>query len=201
MENTNTEIKKTKHALIITAHPSSLGFTHKIAERYKLGLESAGGTAEILDLYKTDLKQPFLTFETPRDIAPDAARTAIQAKISSADELVFIHPLWWLGAPAIMKNFLDQNISAHFAFQYVNGKLVGLLKGKTASVFITCDGSMFLYTLMAQPFRLIWQFAIIGYCGMKTRAFKVLDKKTWRSEGDKEAFLKKVEQIGRSLVK
>lgn len=196
----STEITR-KKALVITAHPSSKGFTHKIAEAYIKGVTQAGGEAELLDLYKTDLKQDFLRFESVREIAPDAARTAIQAKITAADELVFIHPLWWLGPPAILKNFLDQNISARFAFQYVNGKRVGLLKGKSACVFITCDGSMFLYTLLAQPFRITWQLAVILYCGMKNRAFKVLDKKTWRSEADQQKFLTKIEKIGAGLMK
>jgi hypothetical protein len=31
-----------KNTLIITAHPSSLGFTHKIAEEYKKSIEDIG---------------------------------------------------------------------------------------------------------------------------------------------------------------
>ena len=45
------------HVLIITAHPSSKGFTHKIAESFKTGAEASGKTVEILDLYKTDLQK------------------------------------------------------------------------------------------------------------------------------------------------
>jgi putative NADPH-quinone reductase len=120
-----TPAVKAKKALVITAHPSTKGFTHRIAEAYARGVRQAGGEVEILDLYTTDLKQDFLRFELVREIAPDPVRTTIQAKITAADELVFIHPLWWLGPPAIMKNFLDQNISARFAFQYVQGKRVG----------------------------------------------------------------------------
>ena len=196
-----TPATKAKKALVITAHPSTKGFTHRIAEAYARGVRQAGGEVEILDLYTTDLKQDFLRFESVREIAPDPVRTTIQAKITAADELVFIHPLWWLGPPAIMKNFLDQNISARFAFQYVQGKRVGLLKGKTACVFITCDGSLWLYTLLAQPFRITWQLAVIYYCGIKNRAFKVLDKKTWRSDADQQRFLGSIERIGAALMK
>jgi NAD(P)H dehydrogenase (quinone) len=188
-----------KRSLVITAHPSSKGFTHQIAEAYKKGVESVGGSVEILDLYKTDLKQDFLRFESPKEIAPNPARTAIQEKITAADEIVFIHPLWWLGPPAILKNFLDQNISAHFAFRYVNGKLEGLLKGKTSCVFITCDGKRWLYTLMAMPFWSIWKFAVIEYCGMKLRAFKIMDKKTWAPQAKLDAFLRKACEVGKGI--
>ena len=188
-----------KKSLVITANPSSQGFTHQIANAYKKGVESVGGEVEILDLYKTDLKQGFLDFESVRDIPVDSVRTEIQKKITDADEIVFVHPLWWMGPPAILKNFLDQNLSARFAFQYIDGKLHGLLKGKTACIFITCDGSFWLYLLMALPFWSIWKFATIEYCGMKLRSFKVLDKKTWRSQAKLDQFLKKAESIGAKI--
>lgn len=87
-----------KNILIITAHPSSLGFTHKIADAYKMGSEEVGNTVEILDLYKTDLKQDFLKFENPRDMAnPDSVREIMHKKITEANELVFVHPMWWNG--------------------------------------------------------------------------------------------------------
>ena len=60
--------------LIITAHPSSLGFTHKIAEAYKTGAQSIGCEVEILDLYKESVKQSNLFFACPTLIIPQASR-------------------------------------------------------------------------------------------------------------------------------
>ncbi len=185
--------------LIVTAHPSSKGFTHQIAEAYKKGKEAKGDTVEILDLYKTDLKQDFLRFEDIRaDLSkPDSVREQIQQKITSADNIVFVHPMWWVNPPAIMKNFIDVNFSAHFAFKYVNGKPVGLLKGKTASVFITCDGSLWIYRLLAMPFKTIWKYPVLMLCGLKVETFKVFDKKFSRTEEEKQKFLACVEKIAK----
>lgn len=185
------------HTLIVTAHPSSKGFTHRIADAYKKGKEAKGDTVEILDLYKTDLQQGYLNFENIREdlSKPDPVRTAIQEKITKANNIVFIHPLWWLGTPAIMKNFIDVNFSAHFAFKYVAGKPVGLLKGKTAAVFITCDGSKWVYRLLAMPFKIIWKYPILMLCGLSVKAFEVFDKKLFRSEAEQTAFLEKVQKI------
>lgn len=207
-----------KKVLVITAHPSSLGLTHRIAEAYKKGAESAGASVEILDLYKTELKQDFLRFENIRETPTDAAKTAMQQKIADADELVFVHPLWWMGPPAILKNWLDVNFSARFAFRYEKrvgfwskfigffaapftgkAKRIGMLHGKTACVFITCDGSKLLYLMMGLPFWSIWHFAVLYYCGIKTRAFRVLDKKSFRLEGDWGTYLAKVERIGEMI--
>lgn len=196
------------NTLIVTAHPSSKGFTHEIAEAYKKGREAkalAQGIAgessvEILDLYKTDIKQDFLRYEERIDMAnPDPARDAMQAKITAADNIVFIHPMWWVNPPAIMKNFIDVNFAARFAFRYINGSPVGLLKGKTAAVFITCDGPRWLYWLIAMPFRTIWIHGVIQLCGIKVKAFKLFDRKMFRTEDEKKAFLKKVEKIARKI--
>ena len=203
-----------KKALVVTAHPSSKGLTHRIAEAYKRGAEAAGASVEILDLYKAEeqgLGQGFLKYENIRETPTDEIKALMQKKISEADELVFVHPLWWMGPPAIMKNWIDVNLSARFAFRYEarkgfwskcaaplmgEGKRIGMLKGKTGCVFLTCDGPKLLYTLMALPFWSIWHFATLFYCGIKTRSFRFLDKKTFRPEADWEKFLKKVEKVG-----
>jgi len=190
--------------LIVTAHPSSKGFTHQIAETYKKAREAAGHTVEILDLYKTDLKQPFLSFEEPRDMAaPDPVRTAIQEKIRAADDLVFVHPLWWVGLPAIMKNFIDNNIMPHFAYKYVANSLLpipkGLLGPRTATVFITCDGPWWLYAGIAFPFKNIWRFGILRFCGLRIKGIKVLYRKLFATEAKKQAFLKTVERMARKV--
>ena len=192
--------------LIVTAHPSSKGFTHQIADAYKKGRETKGQKlgqpmeVEILDLYKTDIKQDFLRFEATSDMAkPDAAREAMQAKIAAADNIVFVHPMWWVSPPAILKNFIDVNFAAHFAFRYINGKPVGLLKGKTTAVFITCDGPRWLYWLIAMPFRTIWIYGILQYCGLKVKTFKLFDRKMFRTEEEKTSFLVKVQKIAEKI--
>lgn len=188
--------------LIITAHPSSKGFTHQIAAAFKESREKASGkkamaaggtTVEILDLYKTDLKQGFLTFENIREMPADPVRDALQKKILEADELVFIHPMWWLSPPAIMKNFLDNNFGARFAYKYeLGGKRVGLLGPRTARVYITCDGPLWIYILLALPFWSIWSLGILHFCGLKVKSFSVFDKKRLRTEKEMEHYLRKV---------
>lgn len=96
------------HILIITAHPSSHGFTHAIAQTYQSACEKKGYTTEILDLYQTDLKMDFLRFDDQSELKlPNPTREALQAKITAADELVFVFPIWWVNIPAVLKNFFD----------------------------------------------------------------------------------------------
>lgn len=104
--------------LIITAHPSSQGFTHTIASSLFELSTAKGHTVEILDLYATDLKQDFFSYENKKDPRLDSVTLSLQTKIAWADELVFVFPIWWSDMPAIMKNFWDCNFTAGFAFKY-----------------------------------------------------------------------------------
>ncbi len=55
-------------------------------------------------------------------------------KIKWADHLVWIHPVWWGGLPAITKGFIDRVFLPGFAFKYRENSVWWdrLLKGKTA---------------------------------------------------------------------
>ncbi len=182
--------------LIITAHPSSHGFTHAIAQVLKDARVERGGTVEIMDLYKTDLKQEFLKFEEPREMKnPDPVREAIQVKMKEAEELIFIHPIWWLSMPAIMKNFLDHNITSPFAFHYENGKRKPGLCGKRARLYVTCDGSFLLYTMLGLPFIVNWVIGIFTFCGIQTDYFKVIRMMELKADEKKRIkILKKIKK-------
>jgi NAD(P)H dehydrogenase (quinone) len=179
------------NTLIITAHPSSKGFTHEIANTYKENSELEGRQVELIDLYNTDLKQDFLRFENMRDFGKDETTQKIQLKIDWAEELVFIFPVWWTDAPAIMKNFIDCNFTTGFAFKYENGKPIGLLGGKTARIYATSGAPSLVYTLFPISYRLLWGMLRLGFCGINTTSIKVFDKMQTRSEDDKKEILKK----------
>jgi NAD(P)H dehydrogenase (quinone) len=106
--------------LIITANPSSKGFSHKIADTLSKLSSDNNDDVEILNLYTTPLQQPFLTYEDKKEMAKDPVTKKMQEKIMWADELVFVFPIWWGDAPAILKNFIDCNFSAGFAFKYMD---------------------------------------------------------------------------------
>jgi NAD(P)H dehydrogenase (quinone) len=171
------------HTLIITAHPSSHGFTHKIAQSFIKSLShNPQNTHEIIDLYDPEWKQGFLTFENIKDLPQYPIKDKIQAKISTADELVFIHPIWWGSMPAILKNFIDQNFSAGFAYKYTKDGLKKLLLGKTARIFLTCDVPLWKYLLIGLPIMTSWYFPILDYCGLQVKSFTVFDKMRKRHE-------------------
>lgn len=179
--------------LIVTANPSVKAFTHKIAEKLEEVSKAAGQETEILDLYRTELRQDFLAFEDSKEMGRDETTKEIQKKIRWADEIVFVFPIWWGDAPAIMKNFIDCNFGAGFAFQYVNGKPVGLLKGKAARVIATSGAPSFFYKVLLH-IQLLWSLNRIGFCGIEQKSFTVFGGMD-SSDSDKSRYLETVAKL------
>jgi len=127
--------------LIITAHPNPEGFTHKIAKRFIEVSEKCGHDIFLMDLYNDEWKQDYLMLDENNKPVPDAKRDAIQEKITRAEEIVFIFPLRWFDAPAIMKNWFDMNFTSKFAYIYKKDGVgllpYRLLKRKAARVIFT----------------------------------------------------------------
>ncbi len=180
--------------LIISTNPSTLGFTHKIVDTYSELSIANWDTVEIIDLYNTNLKQDFLRFEKVKEMWKDDITKQIQAKITWADELIFVFPIWWWDAPAILKNFIDSNFGAGFAFKYdENGKSIGLLKWKSARIIATSGAPSFFYTFLLH-IPILWNLNRIRFCGIKQKSFTVFgnmdSKKT-----NKDLYLKKLNKL------
>lgn len=164
-----------KNKLIIIAHPRNESLTHSMATAYQEASQKAGDKVEVLDLYRCEHQQPFLTYDDANGISQTKEMNFFQAKITAADEIVLFFPYWWGSMPAILKNFIDWNLSKGFAFEYVNSRPKGLLTGKTMSVFTTTGAPKFIYTLTGANRRLKNTFKdqIINFCGMKMGSFNI----------------------------
>jgi len=158
-----------KNVLIIIAHPRKESLTAAIALKYKELSMEAGNAVELIDLYTCEYQQPFFTFDDANALTQTKEMTYFQDKISKADEIVLFFPYWWGGMPAILKNFIDWNLSKGFAFNYVNSRPNGLLKNKTMSIFTTTGAPKFIYTITGANRRLknMFKEQIINFCGMK----------------------------------
>ncbi|MAZ67160.1 hypothetical protein CL652_00055 [bacterium] len=189
------------NVLIVTAHPASHGFTHKIANRYKQEKEKQGDTVFLMDLYKKKYLQPFLCYEDiKKDCKPGISHKIIQDKILWADEIVFVFPVWWFGPPAILKNFLDQNFTSGFAYKYnKNGVRRELLEGRTARIFATADGSRFVYFLFSIAASVRWRVGVLGFCGIELKSLDLFAEMYKRKgEYTRERMLNRVAERARA---
>jgi NAD(P)H dehydrogenase (quinone) len=112
------------HVYILFAHPGKESFTREVLASFIRGLEEAGHTHELGDLYdmhfRTDMDPSQYERETglrPEAPVPEDV-SAEQEKIGRADALVFIYPVWWSGCPAKLKGWFDRVWTYGYAYTY-----------------------------------------------------------------------------------
>ncbi|MFH1417211.1 MAG: NAD(P)H-dependent oxidoreductase [Planctomycetota bacterium] len=93
-------------------------------DAFTKGLEDAGHSYEIADLYETgfqsEMDEAQYLRETsgkpnlpvPTDVEDE------QAKINRARGLVFIYPVWWSDCPAKLKGWFDRVLTCGYAYVY-----------------------------------------------------------------------------------
>ena len=107
---------------IVYAHPTHDGFTGQVLDAFVAGLDEAGHRHTISDLYAMGFDPVLSAEEYRRESARAADRpvpdevVAEQAKLDAADAWVFIYPVWWTDAPAILKGWFDRVWTVGYAY-------------------------------------------------------------------------------------
>ncbi len=158
-----------KKILIINGHPNAESFCFGIADAYKRGALCVG--AELKEITIRELTfNPNLSFGYWKrtELEPDLLEA--WEKIKWADHLVWVHPVWWGGLPAITKGFIDRLFLPGFAFQYRKNSVWWdkLLTGKTAHIITTLDQPGWYYWLVfGRPSVNQLKKTVLGFCGIK----------------------------------
>jgi NAD(P)H dehydrogenase (quinone) len=107
---------------IVYAHPGEDSFTRHVRDRFIAGLESAGHSYILSDLYKmnfrTDMNEAeyFREARYRRDLPVPPDVRAEQEKINAGDAIVFIYPVFWSDAPAKLTGWFDRVWTYGFAY-------------------------------------------------------------------------------------
>ena len=110
------------NVFIVYCHPSEDSFTREVRDSFIAGLESAGNSYILSDLYKmnfiTDMsedeykREAYYRLDLP---APGDVR-AEHEKINASDAIVFIYPVFWSEAPAKLTGWFDRVWTYGFAY-------------------------------------------------------------------------------------
>ncbi len=158
-----------KKIAIINGHPNKNSFNFGIAEAYKAGAAESG--AEVREIIIRDLNfNPNLQFgyQKRMELEPDLLKA--WEIIQWADHMVWVHPVWWGGLPALMKGFIDRLFLPGMAYQFRKNSVWWdkLLKGKTAHILTTLDQPGWYYRLFfGRPSVNQLRKSVLEYCGVK----------------------------------
>jgi len=185
--------------LIINGHPYPGSFNYALAAAYKKGALESG--AELEEICVADLQfDPNLQFgfHMRKELEPDLQEA--WQKILRADHLVWVHPVWWGGLPAITKGFVDRLFLPGLAFRYRENSAFWdkLLKGKTARILTTLDQPGWYYRLaFGRPSVNQLRRSILEFCGIKPVKVTYFGIIRNSKEEQREKWLRKAYALGR----
>ncbi|MCJ8154109.1 NAD(P)H-dependent oxidoreductase [Chryseobacterium sp. SSA4.19] len=187
-----------KKILIINGHPNKASFNFGIAEAYKKGAVESG--AEVKEIIIAELNfNPNLQFGYQKIMELEPDLTEAWEKIIWADHLVWVHPVWWGGLPAITKGFVDRLFLPGRAFKYRENSVWWdkLLKGRTAHIITTLDQPGLYYRLMfGRPSVNQLKKSVLQFCGIKPVKVTYIGIIKTSNDHQRKVWLEKVRSAG-----
>ena len=158
-----------KNILIINGHPNKDSFCYALATAYHDAAVQTGASVTTLNIAELNF-DPNLQYGYTKRMELEPDLLASLEKIKHADHLVWVHPVWWGGFPAIMKGFIDRLFLPGLTYKYRENSLWWdkLLIGKTARIITTIDQPAWYYRwVYGNPSINQLKKSTLEFCGIK----------------------------------
>lgn len=188
-----------KKIVIINGHPNADSFNFALVKAYIDGAKQSGAEIRAITIANLDFN-PNLQFGYSKrmDLEPDLLEA--WEMILWADHLVWVHPVWWGGLPAITKGFIDRLFLPGMAFKYRPDSvfLDRLLKGKTAHIITTMDQPGWYYHLVyGRPSVNQLKKSTLQFCGVSPVKVTYIGIVKTSDEKLRKTWIEKVTKLGK----
>ncbi len=186
--------------LVINGNPKSDSFCRKLAERYCEGIGNEAERKSVIHLGDIQF-DPILRdgYFGKQEIEPGFRE--VKELFCDADHIVFVYPNWWGVMPALLKGFLDRLLVPGVAFTFDNGMPVKLMAEKSASLLITMDVPVSVYTdVYASRGTEIMRHNILDFCGIEVKEVHYLGPIHTSSVSDRQDWLDNAKRLGQALA-
>lgn len=186
-----------KKIVVINGHPDPKSFNKALADSYRDAALDMGIEVRSIALGELDFN-PNLNagYRERMELESDLIKALDDLEWS--DHQVWIHPMWWLGMPAVMKGFFDRAFLPGIVFKTnVDGVREGLLHGKSARIITTAgDVSHEVYEQVYASSGLVQlQKGILEYCGISPIENTFIGPMEALDENDRKKWLVKMKQL------
>ena len=184
---------------VIHAHPVESSFNRALFHATVEGLQAAGHEVDALNLYEEAFpavlsREERLGYHDIPDNLTPLTRPYVE-RLKAAEAVVFVHPVWNYGYPAILKGYFDRIFLPGVSFTMQDGDRGKLTPGlgniKKAAFVTTYGGDRWRTFVMGDPPRRIamrW-----GWVTFRTRPkYMALYDMNNVTQQQREAFLGKV---------
>lgn len=189
-----------KKIVVIDAHPNEDSLCFSLAESYMKGAKSKGHDVRKLRIAELDFN-PNLRYgyQKRTDLEPDLLK-ALEL-IRWADHLVWIHPVWWSGLPAMAKGFIDRLFLPGLTYEAIPNsyRMKGLLIDKTAEIIATLDQPAWYYRWVSKAPSEHQLKQSLQLCGVKVRLVKYIGVVKTSTEAKRAKWLQEIERLGQKL--
>lgn len=164
-----------KKIFLLLGHPDKVGLCNEIADAYEKSARAAGHTVTRLNISEMQF-DPILHqgYRARQELEPDLVR--FQTLVMGCDHFVIIHPIWWVGMPALLKGLFDRAWLPGSAFRYIkmkSGKRTifwnRLMRGKTARIIVTSGTQPLLVKFLPGNVLAQLKWGILWFAGFSTR--------------------------------
>ena len=149
---------------VVHAHPVETSYNRSLFHAACEALEAAGHEVDALNLYEENFeavmsREERLNYHDVPNNVSDCLRPYVE-RLQAAEGIVFVHPVWNFGYPAILKGYFDRVFMPGVSFEMSdgpeNGRLVPKLRKIRKAAFVTTyGGTRFRTIVMGDPPRLL----------------------------------------------
>ena len=129
-----------KKIFVLAGHPDNDSMCCRLVDKYVAGAKEAGNEVRYSYLGAMQF-DPILHqgYRVIQELEPDLKK--FQEDVRWCEHFVIIYPSWWSTMPALLKGLFDRVWLPGFAYKFMPSGIAWkrLLKGRTATVFITSD--------------------------------------------------------------
>jgi len=183
---------------VIHAHPVETSYNRALFNTVVEALTAREHAVDALDLYAENFdavlsREERIEYQdVPGNLTP--ATKPYVDRLRAAEAIVFVHPVWNYGYPAILKGYFDRVFVPGVSFDLVDGKVQPALTNIRRAAFVTSYGGDRWRTMLMgdPPRRLARRWAWATFQTRRPPTYLALYDMDNRSEAELRGFLDKV---------
>ncbi|MDR2346211.1 MAG: NAD(P)H-dependent oxidoreductase [Planctomycetaceae bacterium] len=183
--------------LVILANPKIGSFNHAVYQTVNEELLRLGHEVCFHDLYleKFDPVLPNGEVELTESELPSSLRNYID-EVRESQGLIFIHPNWWGGPPAILRGWLDRIFRQDSIYNFTPQGVVSRIGDKIVQVFSTSNTPRDIeLNVYGDPIEVFWKTIVFGLLGSKSFERRNFESIIMSTEQQRHQWLNETKEI------